>query len=69
MDVKRGHCWRCETSLIPDDIMTCSRCKVPVYCSKKYCTDDESRHGVECEVWGPKECNKCHAAGNYKEVR
>ena len=67
MDVKHGHCWRCEVSLDLEH-EACERCEVAVYCSKTCSLDDQYRHSSECEVWGPKECNRCHAIGDFKEV-
>ncbi|XP_028390889.1 uncharacterized protein LOC114515787 [Dendronephthya gigantea] len=68
MDVKKGHCWRCERAT-RDFFEECSQCKIANYCSKKCLKDDRYRHNPECEVWRPKECNNpgCFVKEGLKE--
>jgi hypothetical protein len=69
MDVKRGHCWRCE-KVTGNVSVECGHCKIASYCSKKCLKDDQYRHKTECEIWGPKKCNNpgCFATEKLKEV-
>ena len=74
MDVRRGHCWRCEQPIggVP---LYCKLCWIAVYCSEVCLASDLFRHSVpECEIWGPKQCSnsKCGAIGQstkFLEVR
>ena len=67
MDVKRGHCWRCERSTLAQTHI-CSHCEIATYCSEKCRQDDQYRHKPECEVWGPKRCNNPTCPSTNKEV-
>ena len=69
MDVKIGHCWRCEKPT-PAQTHICSHCEIATYCSEKCRQDDQYRHKPECEVWGPKRCNNptCSETGQLKEA-
>ena len=69
MDVKRGHCWRCERTTQAQSHI-CSHCEIATYCREKCRRDDQYRHKPECEVWGPKKCNNplCSQTGRLKEV-
>ncbi|XP_038057360.1 uncharacterized protein LOC119728966 [Patiria miniata] len=67
MDVKRGHCWRCERQL-PEDLVRCSQCPQAEYCSRGCLQEDRVRHGsVECQNFGPKRCSQCGKQGKLKE--
>ncbi|XP_022092712.1 uncharacterized protein LOC110980389 [Acanthaster planci] len=67
MDVKPGHCWRCEKSL-PEHAVRCDRCPKAVYCSDPCKKHDCVRHGaVECQVFGPKSCSYCKKTGDLKQ--
>ena len=68
MDVKPGHCWRCEKAL-PDCVVRCDRCNKAVYCSNLCQKRDLVRHGaVECQIFGPKTCTYCKKEGDHKQV-
>ncbi|XP_033630000.1 uncharacterized protein LOC117292171 [Asterias rubens] len=67
MDVKPGHCWRCEKAL-PDCVVRCDRCNKAVYCSNLCQKRDLVRHGaVECQIFGPKTCTYCKKEGDHKQ--
>ncbi|XP_033635672.1 uncharacterized protein LOC117296738 [Asterias rubens] len=66
MDVKRGHCWRCE-KLLPKHLVCCNLCSMAEYCSTLCQDTDRIRHtSVECLMFGPKICNNCGYKGNTK---
>lgn len=63
MDVKDGHCWRCEGSL-KDPPVVCSWCDVAVYCSSNCFQEDEKVHLFrECQMFGTKVCAHCQEKG------
>ncbi|XP_022088316.1 uncharacterized protein LOC110978003 [Acanthaster planci] len=67
MDVRKGHCWRCEKPL-PQKPLKCHGCPLAEYCSTPCKQQDKVRHGsVECEVFGPKRCTHCRKMGQTKE--
>ena len=69
MDVKRGHCWRCE-KLLPNHLVCCIHCSMAEYCSTLCQDTDRIRHtSVECLMFGPKICNNCGYKGNTKLVK
>ena len=66
MDVRRGHCWRCEQPIGGVPVYR-TLCWIAVYCSQVCLASDLFRHNVpECEVWGPKQCSNstCGAIGH-----
>ncbi|XP_022092711.1 uncharacterized protein LOC110980388 [Acanthaster planci] len=67
MDVKPGHCWRCE-KLLPEHAVRCDRCPKAMYCSDPCKKRDRVRHGaVECQVFGPQSCSHCEKTGDLKQ--
>ncbi|XP_038047619.1 uncharacterized protein LOC119721694 [Patiria miniata] len=67
MDVRKGHCWRCEKPL-PKHPTKCRGCPQAEYCSSGCQGKDQVRHGsVECKLFGPKPCSHCGKSGLTKE--
>ncbi len=72
MDVKRGHCYRCENRIVGKPVY-CKYCWIAVYSSQVCSVSDVFRHSVpECEEWGHKQCSNCEDIGpaeKFLEVR
>ena len=67
MDVKEGHCWRCEA---PGTDVSCKKCNKAKYCVEQCRQRDEMRHEPQCDIWASAVCSNpsCRVSENLKEV-
>ncbi|XP_074652566.1 uncharacterized protein LOC141906963 isoform X2 [Tubulanus polymorphus] len=56
MDTAKGCCWKCDK---PQDVKTCSRCKIAKYCTDQCLKADAAKHKIDCQHLGTNKIGPC----------